>query len=299
MTITLIAVFVSVALLTGLAVNWLLSRQAPGRRRLREMSVQRAESALVQPTTLAEPSRAGSRWFGAAKSPKDMGITQRNLAAVGYRSPSAAAVYFIAEFMLPILFGGITLFVMGMQSKMAWGVAAVAAIVGFFVPGLWLESRIAAWRHQIRIGLPDVLDLLIVCLEAGSSLDQAIMKASEDLDLVYPALADELRLLHTEIRAGKPRIDAFHSFAARTKVDEVRSLVGMLVQTDRFGTSVSQALRTFATAQRIKRRQDAEEHAAKIAVKLVFPLVFCMFPALYMVILGSAIIEIYRSFIAH
>jgi tight adherence protein C len=298
MTTTLIAVFVSVALLTGVLVNWVLSRRAPGRRRLRDMTAQRTEGSLVQPTGLTEPARTGW-WFGsggAGKSAKDMGVTQRNLAAAGYRSPVALAFFFFAEIVSPILFGSIALYLMGTETKLAWGAIGVAAVVGYFVPGLWLESRIGARRKQIRIGLPDVLDLLIVCLEAGSSLDQAILKASEDLDIAYPFLAEELRLLHTEIKAGKPRLEAFRNLAARTKVDEVRSLVGMLVQTDRFGTSVSQALRTFASEQRVRRRQEAEEKAGKVAVKLVFPLVLCMFPALYVIILGSAVIQIVRTF---
>jgi tight adherence protein C len=299
MTLTLLAVFVSVALFSGVAANWLLSRNAPGLRRLRELAEQRTESQIVGPTTLVDSSRKRG-WFAfgrAVKSPEDLSRVQRHLAAAGYRRPAAAAVYSLAEVVSPILAGAIPLFIMGAQTATAWGVAAFLALLGWFVPGLWLENRMAAWRRQIRIGLPDVLDLLIVCLEAGSSLDQAIVKASEDLDLTYPPLADELRILHTEVRAGKPRLEAFRNLAARTKVDEMRSLVGMLVQTDRFGTSVSQALRTFANALRVKRRQDAEEKAGKVAVKLVFPLVLCMFPALYVVILGSAMIQIYRSFL--
>lgn len=168
----------------------------------------------------------------------------------------------------------------------------MAAVVGFFVPSLFLGRQMAVRRKQIRNGLPDVLDLLIVCLEAGSSLDQAILKAGEELEITYPALADELRTLNTETRAGKPRIEAFRNLAQRTKVDDVRALVAMLVQTDRFGTSVSQALRTFAESLRTRRRQEAEERAAKVGVKLVFPLVLCLFPAFFVVVLGPAILQI-------
>jgi tight adherence protein C len=138
--------------------------------------------------------------------------------------------------------------------------------------------------------------LLIVCLEAGSSLDQAIVKASEDLAIAYPELADELRILSTETRAGKSRLEAFKNLAQRTQVEDVRALVAMLVQTDRFGTSVAQALRTMADDMRTKRRQAAEEMAAKVAVKLVFPLVLCLFPALYVAILGPAVIEFMFNF---
>ena len=128
------------------------------------------------------------------------------------------------------------------------------------------------------------------------AIDQAIMKCAEELHLAYPALAEELHLVNVECRAGKPRIEAFKNFAIRTKVDDVRALVAMLVQTDRFGTSIAQALRTHAEESRVKRRQRAEERAAKIGVKLVFPLVFCLFPAFYVVTLGAAIIKFVHAF---
>jgi tight adherence protein C len=169
--------------------------------------------------------------------------------------------------------------------------------VGFALPSLWLGRKTTLRQKLIRHGLPVALDLMIVCIEAGSGIDQAIVKTSDELDITYPALAEELRLVTTEIRAGKPRLEAFRNFASRTKVPEVRSLVAMLVQTDRFGTSIAQALRTHAEEVRMKRRQDAEERAAKIGVKLVFPLVFCLFPALYIAILGPAVITYVRIFV--
>jgi tight adherence protein C len=164
------------------------------------------------------------------------------------------------------------------------------------LPGLWLDRQLALRQEAISNALPDALDLLIVCLEAGTSLDQAILKTSGELQLAYPALAEELRTIITETRAGKPRIEAFRNFAARTKLEEVRSLVSMLVQTDRFGTSIAQALRTHAEVSRTKRRQRAEERAAKVSVKLVFPLALCLFPALYIVCFGPVVVKIYRAF---
>ena len=136
--------------------------------------------------------------------------------------------------------------------------------------------------------------MLMGCGEGGTWLGQAVVKASQGLRRSYPALAEELQYRNTEVRAGKPRIEAFRNFAERTKVDDVRALVAMMVQTDRFGTSIAQALRTFADAMRVKRRQNAEERAGKLGVKLVFPLVFCLFPALYVVLLGPAGISILR-----
>ena len=180
--------------------------------------------------------------------------------------------------------------------EIASGNIGIVQYLGYFIPGLVLDHRISRYRLRIENGLPDALDLLIVSLEAGLALDQAILKCAEEFTIAHPELAEELRLINVECRAGKPRLEAFKNFAARTNVDDVRSLVAMLVQTDRFGTSVAQALRTHAEVSRTKRRQRAEERAAKIGVKLVFPLVFCLFPAFYVVTLGPAIIKFIKAF---
>jgi tight adherence protein C len=169
-------------------------------------------------------------------------------------------------------------------------------LLAYMLPGFWLSRQVTLRQKQIRNGLPDALDLLIVCVEAGMGLDQAIAKAADELLVSHPALSEELTIITTEIRAGKPRMEAFKNFAERTKVDDVRQLVSMLVQTDRFGTSIAQALRTQAEVSRTKRRQRAEERAAKLGVKLVFPLVFCLFPAMYVVTLGPAVIKFVRFF---
>jgi tight adherence protein C len=169
-------------------------------------------------------------------------------------------------------------------------------VPGYLLPEWWLSRLITARARVLRNGLADVLDLLIVCLESGCSLDQAILKSGEELALSYPPLGDELALVSNEIRAGKPRSEALQNFAIRTRVDDVRSLVAMLVQTDRYGTSVASALRMHADLFRTRRRQQAEERAAKASVKLVFPLVFCMFPAFYLLSLGPAILQFARVF---
>jgi tight adherence protein C len=167
-------------------------------------------------------------------------------------------------------------------------------MIGFLLPDFMLVRMKRARHKAIQNGLPDAMDLLIVCIEAGSSLDQSIVRASDELSVAHPAVAEELRFITTEIRAGKPRMDAFRNFAERTKVDDVRALVAMLIQTDRFGTSIAQALRIHADGGRTTRRQRAEERAAKLGVKLVFPLVFCLFPALYVITLGPGAIRILR-----
>jgi tight adherence protein C len=170
--------------------------------------------------------------------------------------------------------------------------AVLGAVVGYMLPGLWWGRRVNARKRQIRNGLPDALDLLLLTIEAGSGLDQAFVKVANELQYSHPILAKEFRQVVTDMRAGRPRSDALRQFADRTKVEDVRSLVTMLIQTDKFGTSVGQALRTHAATARVKRRQRAEERAQKLGVKLVFPLVFCLFPALYVVILGPAILRI-------
>lgn len=291
--------FVSVALLTGLGASAFLAYRAPERRRLREMATAGGPSfsfgarEQIHLTERLDP-RLERIARTIPKSPKEMSRLRRRLAAAGIHSFGAAVFYALAELTLPLLLGaGPLLWMVGTAS---WVVAIIAALVGYMIPGLVLARLISKQKTRIENGLPDALDLMIVCVEAGCGLDQAVLKTSVELEISHPDLASELRLITTEVRAGKSRLEAFKNFAARTRVDDVRALVAMLVQTDRFGTSIAQALRTHAETSRIKRRQRAEERAAKIGVKLVFPLVFFLFPAFYVVTLGPAIIQFVRVF---
>lgn len=297
LTITLIAVFAAVALVAGSVTNAVLERRSPTRRRL---------EALVSPVTgivagggslLADVTAAGrlERFVTRVPvSPKDLGALRKRLTMAGFRNPGHLGGYLLAQLALIAVGAGLPLIMLGLRGGMI--AALVGAVLGFMTPSLVVDRRIAKRKKLIQNGLPDALDLLIVTIESGLALDQAIVKTSEELVMAHPDLAEELRLVNVECRAGKPRIEAFKNFAARTKVDDVRSLVAMLVQTDRFGTSVAQALRTHAEVSRTKRRQRAEEKAAKIGVKLVFPLVFCLFPAFYVVTLGPAIIKFLHAF---
>ncbi len=210
----------------------------------------------------------------------------------GYQTLTPIAVYSLGQVVLPVVLGGLAFTLL--PPPASWILGAAGAIIGWLLPSFVLERLIAKRQKVIQNGLPDALDLMIVCLEAGSAIDQAILKVSDELGIAYPALAEEFRMIITETRAGKPRLEAFRNFASRTGVEDVRALVAMLVQTDRFGTSVSQALRTHAETSRTKRRQRAEERAAKIGVKLVFPLVFALFPAFFVVTLGPAVIRFMR-----
>jgi tight adherence protein C len=288
-----VAIFASVGLaawaLGSIVVDWGTVEQ----QQIRKLS--QGRSQVLSDLQLTDvPSPWAKRFQQVVpKSPKEMTALRRRLTAAGYRGTATAVLYSLAEIGLPFVFAGGTLLWFGFSR---WYVALFAAALGFVAPSLWLSRQTTLRQKQIRNGLPDALDLMIVCIESGSSVDQAIIKTSDELDISYPALAEEFRLITTEMRAGKPRLDAFKNFASRTKVDDVRSLVAMLIQTDRFGTSVAQALRTHAEVSRTKRRQNAEERAGKIGVKLVFPLVFCLFPALYVAILGPAVVQYLTEF---
>lgn len=298
LALTLVAVFFSVAVLTGLIAYAVLATQTPTRRRLGALVKSASPSGVV----LEGPLTSGrdpvlARWsMLLPKSAAEMSRLERRLASGGYRSTSALVLYSAASMLLPVAFVVVAILIIGFQELSSWVTAGVAGVTGYLLPSLFMDYRVSVRRKQIRNGLPDMLDLLIVCLEAGNSLDQAVVKASQELAIAYPALAEELRVLTTESRAGVPRMEAFKNFAQRTRVDDVRALVAMLAQTDRFGTSVSQALRTMADDMRTKRRQSAEEKANKLGVKLVFPLVFCLFPALYVVILGPAVLKFMQAF---
>jgi tight adherence protein C len=293
---SVLAIFALVGLVSGGLAMFVLERASPEQRRLRHIEGIASTGIVLERTQLTDvPDPALSALSKALpRSPKEMTRLRRRLAAAGYYSLRSAIWYSVAEMALPVAFGLVPLGLFGLRD--GWVVALIAAVVGYLVPGLWLQRRTTLRRKEIQNGLPDVLDLFIVCMEAGSSLDQAIMKASEELEIAHPDLTHELRLITTEIRAGKPRLEAFKNFSKRTGVEDVRSLVAMLVQTDRFGTSVSQALRTHASTSRTKRRQAAEERAGKVGVKLVFPLVLLLFPAVYVVCMGPVVIRIYRAF---
>jgi tight adherence protein C len=168
------------------------------------------------------------------------------------------------------------------------------AFVGMILPDVWLRVKTRKRKKRIERGLPDALDLLVVCVEAGMGLDAAIHRVGEEIGLNHPELSDELRLVNLELRAGKSRQSALRNLAERTGIDDVKSLVTLLVQTDRFGTSVAQALRVYSGSFRTTRYQRAEELAAKMATKLIFPLALFIFPSLFIVVLGPAAIQIFR-----
>lgn len=297
LSVTLAATFISVALMTGWMASVLLSRNAPGRRRLSQLTAAAPAVPLTR-LQVAEPSAALRRISKALpKSAKDLLRLRRRLSAAGWNQFSGAAIYSYsaAQLILLLVFALMPVLMLGFAA--GWVLSLFTGFLGYITPDLILAHKIAQRKKAIQNGLPDALDLLVVCIEAGSSLDQAILKASEELQIGLPAIARELKTVAAEIRAGKPRLEAFQDLARRTGVDDVRTLVAILIQTDRYGTSIAQALRTHADTSRTKRRQRAEERASTVGVKLVFPLVLCLVPALYVVCLGPIIVRMYRAFL--
>lgn len=223
------------------------------------------------------------------RSPSEMGKLQQRLVTAGYRRNEAVAIFLGIRVGFALLLFG--LFASPLVFRPNFLSAIAAAGIGYVLPGFLLARMAKRRMHRIRLGLPDALDLLVVSVEAGLGLDQAIQRVADELAFAHPELADEMRLINLELRAGKARTEALRNFGERTQVDDVISLVAMLVQTDKFGTSVAQSLRVHSETSRTKRRQRAEEAAAKTGVKMVFPLVFCIFPAIWVVTIGPAAIK--------
>jgi tight adherence protein C len=218
-----------------------------------------------------------------------MGKLQQRLVTAGYRSHEAIAVFFGIRLGCALVVFALLATPIVMKPNLLF--ALVGCALGYLLPSMALGRLAKRRQHRIRLGLPDALDLLVVSVEAGLGLDQAIQRVGAELDFAHPELSEELRLINLELRAGKGRVDALHNLAERTGVDDIVSLVAMLVQTDKFGTSVAQSLRVHSETVRTKRRQRAEEAAAKTGVKMVFPLVFCIFPAIWVVTIGPAVLK--------
>jgi len=257
-------------------------------RRLGEISGLDPSVSESAPYTevLAESFKKLSRY--APKSPSEMGKLQRKLVAAGYRSKEALLVFIgIRVGVSLLLFFVVSIPVFHINVLVAIGAAAI----GYLLTTMGLGRLAQRRQHRIRLSLPDALDLLVVSVEAGLGLDQALQRVGQELAFAHGDLCEELRLVNLELRAGNARSEALHNLAERTGVDDLSSLVAMLVQTDKFGTSVAQSLRVHSETLRTKRRQRAEEAAAKTGVKMVFPLVFCIFPAVWVVTIGPAAIR--------
>jgi tight adherence protein C len=286
--LTFLAFVFAALLVTAGALAFAPGGNATIERRLGELtgrSVDEADEARLQ-RVVAVLKRLGN---AVPHSPNEMGKLQQRLVRAGFRTHDAVIVFFGIRIGVAVLFFAALASPLIMRPNMA--TALSAAGIGYLLPTMVLGRLERRRQHRIRLGLPDALDLLVVSVEAGLGIDQAIQRVGEEIAFAHRELSDELRLVNLELRAGKGRSEALRALAERTGVDDLASLVAMLVQTDRFGTSVAQSLRVHAETMRTKRRQRAEEAAAKTGVKMVFPLVLCIFPAIWIVTIGPAAIK--------
>jgi tight adherence protein C len=234
------------------------------------------------------------------QSPKDVTVMQRRLIRAGIKNPNALKMLYgskvVLGIALPLLTG---VAVAGASSDAGNKFAAIlaAGAAGFFGPNEYVRRMSARRQHEIARGLPNALDLLVVCVESGLGLDQAILQVSKELDQAHPEISEEFGMVNLELKAGKRRVEALRNLAERTGVDDLKKLVAVLIQADRFGTGVAVSLRAHADFMRIQTRQVAEEKAAKLGVKLIFPIFFCILPSLFVVTVGPVAMKIIRELI--
>ncbi len=227
----------------------------------------------------------------------DESIVRHDLIAAGYRSDNAVWIYFGLRALTVITLLGLALiFRNSVTSNPILGIVfpIAAGVAGWFGPSFFLDYMVSARQQRIREGLPDTLDLIVVCVEAGLALDQAMQHVSRELMDVHPDISREVEMVNLEIRGGKRRAEALRGLADRTGEPELSKLVAVMIQTDRFGTSIADSLRTHSDFMRVRRRQEAEERAAKVGVKLVFPIFFLILPAMLIVVAGPGLLQVFK-----
>ncbi|MCW9089632.1 MAG: type II secretion system F family protein [Gammaproteobacteria bacterium] len=301
-----ILVFLSTTLLLYGMFLWLTTGDQDIKRRLREIQ---AGTGI----TSHEAHKEGTfqvRWIqpiGDIILPKDdwtQSRVKKKLVRAGFRSERAIRTYYGLKILLAVLLPVLVivpLIVIGtipvIEQTTAIGSLVAVAILGYYLPGLYLHSRAKARREEFSEGFPDAMDMLVVCVEAGLGLDAAIQRVGKEMALSHPELAIEFNILSLELRAGKSRAEALRALAERTDVDQVKNLVALLIQAEHFGTSIATALRDHASEMRLMRIQFAKEKAAKLPVKMLFPIIFFIFPALFIVVLSPAVLRIYIAII--
>ena len=232
---------------------------------------------------------------------EELSLMRTRLMMAGYRGQRGPVIFFgfkvFLTIILPAIFFVVQLFIVKTPSAtMTMAILVLLALIGFYLPNIWLRIKTDRRKEKISNGFPDALDLLVVCVEAGLGLDAAVKRVGEEMRLSSSELSEEFGILNMELQAGKLRHDALKNLALRTGLDDVNNLVTLLVQTDKFGTSVGQALRVHSEFMRTKRYQKGEEMANKLPVKILFPVILFIFPALFVVILGPAMVRIFRIF---
>ncbi len=290
LALTMLAFLFGTLLVTAVGLRLASGRADVIDRRLREAVGDGSAPALeLQPSfdkVIGALKRVGNK---VPRSPSEMGKLRLRLVRAGFRGDEALPVFFAIRLVMAL--GAFALCATPILMRPNVPLAIGACGLGYILPGIVLARLMKRRQHRIRLALPDALDLLVVSVEAGLGLDQAMQRVGDELDFAHPDLSNELRLVNLELRAGKGRVEALRNLSERTGVDDVASLVAMLIQTDRFGTSIAKSLRVHSETVRTKRRQRAEEAAAKTGVKMVFPLVFCIFPPIFVVTIGPAVIK--------
>ncbi len=234
------------------------------------------------------------------QSPKDVTVMQRRLIRAGIRKEGALRTLYGAKLILGISLPLLTAAAIAnspFETGNKFGSILGAAVVGFFGPNEYVRRLATKRQKEIARGLPNALDLLVVCVESGLGLDQAIMQVSKELENAHPEISEEFGMVNLELKAGKRRVEALRNLAERTGVDDLKKLVAVLIQADRFGTGVAQSLRAHSDFMRVQARQVAEEKAAKLGVKLIFPIFFCILPSLFVVTVGPVAMKIIRELI--
>lgn len=273
--------------------------QNPLRKRLRSIAGETpASSVRKQSDTLAKAIQPVNSLVMPGKEAETSKMAAR-LRQAGYRSSNAVTSFYGTKLILALSFGGLTLFAATLFPRFSvmqvvYGVL-LASFFGVVLPNIILASKIEKRRTAIMNGFPDTLDLLVICTEAGLGLNAAMQRVSDELGVSYPELSEELEMVNAEIRVGVDRITALRGLADRTGIEEIRGLVTLLTQSLRFGTSIAETLRIYSDEFRDKRMQKAEEEAAKVATKMIFPLVLCMFPAFFIVAIGPAILGVMKA----
>ncbi|MGI8743512.1 MAG: type II secretion system F family protein [Bryobacteraceae bacterium] len=290
-------IFLSIAILVSLAGMRLYVRPKEAMERVTGTVPDQHELPPVHPSLVFHDlvKRLGSM---IPASPKDVTVMQRRLIRAGYRGHSALKALYGAKALMTILLPvfvalAVSQFSADMSNKTIAILAAV--VIGFFGPNEWVRRVGKRRQKQIHRGLANALDLLVVCVESGLGLDQAIVQVAKELEHAHPEVTDEFTMVSLELKAGKRRVEALRNLADRTAVEDLKKLVAVLIQADRFGTGVAQSLRQHADYMRVQARQVAEEKAAKLGVKLVFPIFFCILPSLFVVTVGPVVMRIMRD----
>lgn len=292
-----IAVGITVALLMLSVLYLLFNVSSPVRRRL-----QNARGNVTTSTVSSRVDRAVQplKPLIMPKSDKELSTIRRRLVNAGYRSREAVTVYYAIKLLLVLLlalFGAVAgYWFYGASSREILFSILAGAMLGILLPSYVLDKKVKGRQERIINAFPDVLDLLVACSEAGLGLNAALQRVSRETRTLYPDLSGELELVNAEIRAGVDRVQALRSLSTRTGVDDVSGFVSMISQSVRFGTSIADTLRIYAEVFREKRMARAEEQAAKVATKLIFPLVFCIFPSFFVVAIGPAVLAIVKAF---